>query len=71
MKVLSRSFPFATTDLASRQRWGRGTQIVAKISYMPSNEKSYLLSEIRYVGKVLDQEGHAGFNSSASPRGMG
>lgn len=38
---------------------------------MPSNEKSYLLSEIRYVGKVLDQEGHAGFNSSASPRGMG
>lgn len=38
---------------------------------MPRNEKSYISSEITYVGKVLDQEEKTGFKSTASTSGVG
>lgn len=38
---------------------------------MPRDEKSYISSEITYVGKVLDQEEKTGFMSSANTSGVG
>lgn len=79
-KVFSHSFPSKTTDSSWQGRgrekkggwWTKGYfQIVAKISDMPRSEKSYILSEITYVGEVLDQTGDAGFLSSANISGMG
>ena len=38
---------------------------------MPRDEKSYISSEITYVGKVLDQKEKTGFMSSANTSGVG